>query len=382
MNNKSAYFGAIAIVVGTSIGAGIFGIPYAILKVGFGWGLIYFAVIGMAIILVTLCYSEVVLRTKKRMYLPGYAEKYLGKWGKNFGLISMMIGIYAALVAYTLGVGNFLFGLLGPYWGGSRLIYSLVFYFICSSIILFGIKIIAKFEKYLVALLLIAIGGILIYALKFFEVGNLALSSAIDFKDYLLPYGVLLFAVGASSTVPELEVLLEKDKKKIKKAIIIGLTIPLVIYLLFSLVVIGVNGLDVSEDGITGLGGVLGNFAFWIGSFFAIIAMTTSFISLGVVLKDTYHYDYKIKKPLAWLLVVSLPLLIFLLNVVSFVEILAIAGVLMGGVEGILMVLMYRRAKKLGDDKPAYSLKLPKILLFGIATIFLIGIIYQLIVFF
>jgi len=214
MNNKSAYFGAIAIVVGTSIGAGIFGIPYAILKVGFGWGLIYFAVIGMAIILVTLCYSEVVLRTKKRMYLPGYAEKYLGKWGKNFGLISMMIGIYAALVAYTLGVGNFLFGLLGPYWGGSRLIYSLVFYFICSSIILFGIKIIAKFEKYLVALLLIAIGGILIYALKFFEVGNLALSSAIDFKDYLLPYGVLLFAVGASSTVPELEVLLEKDKKK------------------------------------------------------------------------------------------------------------------------------------------------------------------------
>lgn len=382
MNKGKAYFGAIATVIGTSIGAGIFGIPYAILKVGFFWGLIYFLVIGLAIILVTLCYSEIVLRTKQKMYFPGYAQKYLGKWGKTLGLVSMVIGIYGALVAYTLGVGLFLFELLGPHWGGSATFYSLVFYLICALIIFFGIKIVSGFEKYLVSFLLIIIGGILIYSLKYFETSNLFLNSALNFKDYLLPYGVLLFAVGASSVVPELETLLENDKKKIKKAILIGLLIPIIIYVLFALVVIGVNGLGVTEDGISGLVQTLGNFSLWVGSIFAIIAMTTSFISLGVVLKDTYHYDYKIKNILAWLLVMIIPLIIFLLNIVSFVQVLAIAGTLMGGLEGILIVMMYQRARKLGDEKPAYDLKMPKIILASIGVIFLFGILYQLIIFF
>ena len=60
MKLKSRLFSSIAILIGTIIGAGIFGIPYAISKVGFGIGVIYLLVLGAVILVVTLAFGEVV----------------------------------------------------------------------------------------------------------------------------------------------------------------------------------------------------------------------------------------------------------------------------------------------------------------------------------
>jgi len=379
--NKNNFSAAVALIIGTSVGAGVFGIPYAILKVGFLYGLIYFIVLGTFIVVTTLCYTEVVVRTKKKMFLPGYAKKYLGKWGKFFGITSMVIGIYSALIAYTIGVGDFLYNLLSPYLGGSERIYAIIFYVICATIVFFGIKAVAKTEKIMVFLLLVMMAIFVIIGFTKLDLSNLMVRSGANFADYIMPYGVLLFALGASSVVPEVEELLKNDKKRIKKAVILGITVPILIYVIFAFIVVGVNGLDVTESSVVGLSQELGDIVLVVGGIFGILAMTTSFLSLGVVLKDTYQQDYKIKKPLAWGLVVIVPMVIYLLNFVSFVQVLAIAGTIMGGIEGILMVLMYIKSKKQGDEpKPAFSLKIPKVFLLSMMVVFIVGLIYQVVI--
>ena len=99
---------AIATLVGTIIGAGVLGIPYAISKSGFIPGMIILVILGFAVLILNLCVGEVALRTKGRHQLPGYAEKYLGKWGKHVMSFSIIFAIYGALIAYFIGSGNVL----------------------------------------------------------------------------------------------------------------------------------------------------------------------------------------------------------------------------------------------------------------------------------
>ena len=70
-------------LVGMIIGVGIFGVPYVLSRAGLVPGIFYFIVLGAAIILVHLFYGEAVLRTNGRHRLVGYAEKYLGMWGRR-----------------------------------------------------------------------------------------------------------------------------------------------------------------------------------------------------------------------------------------------------------------------------------------------------------
>ena len=54
---------ATAVLVGTTIGAGMFGIPYVVSKIGFLPGLAYILVLGALTLFLNLIYGEVILRT-------------------------------------------------------------------------------------------------------------------------------------------------------------------------------------------------------------------------------------------------------------------------------------------------------------------------------
>ena len=88
------FFRAIALLCGTVIGAGVLGIPYVIAQTGFFVGLLTILFLGLAILMLNLFVGEIVLRTPGNHQLPGYAEKYLGKWGKRLVVFSMLFGIY------------------------------------------------------------------------------------------------------------------------------------------------------------------------------------------------------------------------------------------------------------------------------------------------
>ncbi len=365
-------------LVGTIVGAGILGIPYVIAKAGFLYGLGLIVALGVVILFVNLFMGEVVLRTKKQHQLTGYAEKYLGKWGKRIMLFSMLISLYGALTAYLIGEGQTLFSI---FKFGSPLLYSLVFFIITSIIIYSGIKATGKAELYLILLLTLVVAAIGIFSFDKIQFSNF---SAFNPAYLFLPYGVVLFAYLGAPAIPEMQEEIGKHKKLMKKAIVFGSIAPVVLYLIFTIIIVGVIGLPNFEllapnERIATVAlsmyshpllGLLANFL-------AVLAMFTSYLTIGMALFQMYHYDFSITKTTS-LSLISLPLIIVLFDITSFIAVVGATGAIAGGLEGILIVLMYWKSKLLGDRKPEYQLPKHKLIGTIIILVFLLGVLQQL----
>lgn len=374
LRKKSGLLGAISIFLGTAIGAGVFGIPFVFSKAGFFVGCIHLCVLGAIMILVSIAYGEVCLRTKGKHQLIGYAGLYAGKKGRILAWLALFLGIYSALVAYTIEVGVFLHAVLSPWWGGSPFIYSLIFFTIMALALFIGLKSIVWIDKIMVLLLLTIIGVLFLFGMPKIDLNHLI---TFDSKNILLPYGVILFALGAASAIPTMKEILQGQLKKLKMAISFAAMIPILVYALFAFVVVGVNGASTTEGAIIGLSSELGNTVLVLGSILGILAMTTSFASLGLVLKEAYQYDFKLSKTLSWFLVLIVPLVIFILNFMTFVEILGFAGAIIGGFEGIIIIMIHQKAKKQGQRNPEYSIEFPKIFRSILYCVFILGIFYE-----
>lgn len=372
---KRGVYGAIATLIGVIIGAGILGIPYAVSKAGLITGLIDIVVIGLIILLLNLFVGELSLRTKgTRHQLTGYIGRYLGKKAEVLMTASMLVGIYGALLAYLIGEGE----ALAAIFGGLPLHYSLGFFFVASSIVYFGLRAVENSEKILVFGLLGVVLLLILLAFLNFNPENI---TAFDAKKIFLPYGVILFAFVGAAAIPVMREELRENRKYLKKAIIIGSIIPIIVYFLFALAIVSMTGLKTTEIATIGMGELLGVYAILLGNLYAILAMLTSFLALALALKEIYNYDYKINEKLSWLMTTLVPLGLFLilyyLNKLSFIKTIGITGAFAGGIDGILVVLALWVAKKKGDRKPEYSISYHKIIGAILLIIFILGIIDQ-----
>jgi amino acid permease len=352
------YLHAIATLIGTIIGAGVLGIPYVVAQAGFLSSLVTIIVLGIIVMFVFLYVGEIVLRTKGNHQMTGYCEKYLGKTGKVIMAVSMIIGIYGALIAYFIGESY----TLSSIFGGNPFYYNIGFFILVSTIIYFGLKAVENSELVLSSIVLLIIFILVVLSFKHVNLNNL---NHFSMSKMFLPYGVILFSYLGFVAVPEMKEELKGNLKSLKKAIIFGSLIPIVAYLLFSFVVVGVVGLDYFNSinpneriATIALGNLLGQSMFLFGNLFAVFAMLTSFLTLALALKEMYIFDYKINKNVAWALTCIIPFVIGLLNVTDFIQIIAMTGVVAGGIDGILIVLMTMKAKKMGDRKPEYTIKM------------------------
>lgn len=368
---RLSYYQSIFALVGTIVGAGVLGIPYVVAKHGFIGGLFTIILLGGAILCLNLFTGEIVLRTKEQHQLVGYAEKYLGKYGKLGILASMLIGIYGALLAYIIGSGD----VLSAIFGGSTLVWSLAFFAVMSGIVFFGLKVIKEYELIFGIILLVVVFLIILLALPFVNVSNLG---SFSWYGLIAPYGVILFAFIGTSSVPEMRRIMAKNCKQMKRAVIFGSLIPLILYALFTTVAVGVLGMNVTEVVSIGLGSELGWHMVLLGNLFAFFAMATSFLILGLALKNVYHLDYKVRKTFSWALACFVPLLIFFLGATSFVKVLGFVGGVAGGIEGVTVVFTLWKAKKHGDRKPEYSVKFSRLIGYALLVVFVLGIVYTL----
>ena len=377
---RGDFLEAVATLVGMVIGAGILGIPYVVSKAGFLTGLVDIIIIGLGVMVINLYVGEIMLRTREDHQLTGYAGKYLGRPGKALMIFSMIFGLYGALVAYTIKVGEFLHAIFAPLIGGSILVYSIVFFAIAGFLVYKDIKAIEKSELLMVFLILCIMLFFVVFAYSSVKIENLA---GFNTARLFLPYGVILFAYLGAAAIPEIGIELKDNKKKIKKAIIIGSLIPIVVYVLFALVVVGIVGPEkMTEDAIIGLGAVLGKKFLLVGLAFGILTMATSFIAVGLALKEMYNFDFKCSKRLSTFLACFIPFiaavaLILIKTKDAFVKVIDLAGVVSGGIMGGLIIMMVWNAKKIGDRNPEYSISSIRIVDILLILMFLAGMVYE-----
>ncbi|EKD43106.1 MAG: Amino acid permease [uncultured bacterium] len=333
---------AVFMITGMTIGAGILGIPYVVAQVGIWIGLAYIAFLGTVMLFLNLMIGEVAVRTKQSFQLPGLVGKYLGNWAKVLMSAIILFSGLGTLLAYLVGEGQTLSALFGggSDWG------TVVFWAFGSIFVWRGLQSVKVVEKILSILVISIILGL--------SLGILPHAQAINFQ-YLnwtkifIPYGVILFALHASPSIAEAHALLPGSQRHFRKALIIGTLIPIFVYMLFALAVVGVMGVDTTEIATIGLGYKYGMWVKVLANVFAAMAMGTGFMGLGIAMKQSLVWDWKVSTFSATLFVILAPLTLFMAGIRDFVSILGVVGGLFIGVEAVLMVLTYWQARKAGD---------------------------------
>ena len=170
--------------------------------------------------------------------------------------------------------------------------------------------------------------------------------------------------------IPEIEEMLgDKKEKLLKKAVWASMIISGIFYFLFMVLILGISGKVTSPETFSGLKPFLGQGIASLGFFLGIITIFTSFAAIGITLEKVFRYDFKVPKNLAFLLVIGAPLILFFLGMRNFLETIGLVGGVMMGIEGILILLMYKKVHA------------QRFWVYPLILIFLGGIIYQIIYF-
>jgi hypothetical protein len=76
-------------------------------------------------------------------------------------------------------------------------------------------------------------------------------------------------------------------------------------------------------------------------------------------------------------LVFSVPLLAYFSGLRDFIFVVGLVGAVASGLDGLLTVLIFLRARKTGDRRPEYRLPLARPMAGFLMIVFILGLIYQ-----
>ena len=340
--------------------------------------LVYFLVLTVLTLLIYLIFAEVSLKTPDYKRLPGIAEYHLGPWAKKVALASMVLSSIGSILAYIIIGGDFLAEIFGPMTGSLGIsseqlsvLFAIIYWLLGSALIFLGINIISKIETLGFILFFVLLAALFLIGIPHFKIENLMVRTG-GWADIFLPYGAIVFALWGGDMIPEVEEMLGEKKYRLKKIIIVSVIAVIAIYLFFIALTLGVSGAGVNSSAIASLAQTLGPLAGAIGFIFGIVASFTSFITSGLTLKKILNYDLKVSKLLSALVTCLVPIFIFLLGVRNFIPIISLIGGVMLGVNGFLILAMYKKIKPEQNN----------LLLLPLMAVLLAGMAYEIIYFF
>tara|TARA_R110000868_G_scaffold158036_4_gene385896 strand:+ start:63472 stop:64662 length:1191 start_codon:yes stop_codon:yes gene_type:complete len=356
MNMKT--LGAIFLISGTSIGAGMLALSVVTAAYGFMWATVLFVATWAYLTYTAFLILETTLWLPKETNMISMAKLTLGKPGLAVAWFSYLLLMYSLLAAYMTGLGGLTVAVINQYchtvlpvWFG-----ALIFIGVFGFVIYLGVKFVDGLNRIFV------IGLIITYVTLLFI---LAPHVAIEHLKYQavshlwLAVPVVVTSFGFHVVIPGLRSYLNSDVKQLRLAIFVGSTVPLLVYILWELIVIGViplhgaNGL--MAIGKTGQPQIYLAQAFasmthtlWIGkgfTWFAFFAMGTSLLGVAFSLFDFLADGFDIEKThfgkLATALITFIPPFVFaIFYPKGFIMALSYAGIWIAVLLGALPACM------------------------------------------
>jgi amino acid permease len=343
-------------LVGTIIGAGLFAVPGVYLRLGLGRGVALTIFLGVMLTFVSLMVAEAILRTVGAMRLPGMVRLYLHPYLGTLQAVSAVVGFWGALLAYLLLGGTFLSVIFSrfiplPLWA-----WQLGFYALCAIVVIAGIGLVGKMEVWVTGALIAVFLFFVARLLPHVAVANFSF----DLRTHIFSqYGILLFALYGSSAVANVRDLLRGQESRVAPTIVFGGFFATLLTTVFGVAVFAVSGQATTDDAISGLIPFLGDSVVTLGAVLGLLAVSTSFFSAGLYLKDIFRLDYHLSLARSAIAALGMPIVLFFLGFKQFLPVLGFVGSLFGITDTILICRAYAVARKKGGRKPEFFLQIP-----------------------
>ena len=336
--------GGILLIVGTSIGGGMLALPVITAAAGLTNSVIFLLICWLVMTIGALLILEVNLRLPPGSNMVSMAKATLGLPGQIIAWFTYLFLLYTLLAGYISGgsdvFNNLLFKahIILPSW-----VASLIFTSVFSLIIYSGIRAVDYVNRGLMFGKLGIYAVLIVLISPHISVETISGGSLSAITGSLM---VLVTSFGFASIVPSLRDYFHDDIASLRKVILIGSLIPLVCYILWEAVIMGVierdgiNGLVVlknSDHAISGLTDALSNAVHsqWITGFFGFftsICMITAFLGVSLGLFDFISDGLNLKKSGRqgkWVLAITFipPLVVVLTNPGIYIQAFNYAGI-------------------------------------------------------
>ena len=237
MRKKNNNLGGILLVPGPCIGAGMIGVPVKTAAAGFYPTMLAFLVVWIVMTLTALLFMEISLAFKGENNFISMVKAILGDTYKNIAWFVYILLMYSIMAAYTSGGITIMNQIMPMNYYLTILVFLLPFAFIVylgSRIIDFANRLLTI--GLIVSFILLCAGTILFDSDSLQSTNNFSIVG--DYKILLFALPILVTTFGYHMIIPSLKSYLQDEIMPLKKSILIGGAIPLIVYVIWQLVIL------------------------------------------------------------------------------------------------------------------------------------------------
>lgn len=361
--------GSMLIIAGTTIGAGMLALPIASAGLGFTTATILLIAMWLLMTYTALLMLELHQHADQKATLNTLARSLLGKKGQYLANFSMLFLFYALCAAYIAGGGaqlqtklNTALNMeLSPQLG------SILLAIVVATVITLGTGTVDRLNRVLFATKVVVLASVF-FMLTPYVHGQHLLEMPIEQGLVLSALPVIFTSFGFHGSIPSIVRYVGVDIKSLRKVMIFGASLPLVIYLFWQLISQGLMPQQnlIQSDGLPGFMASVAQIAnsdtvATAVTIFADLALATSFlgVSLGLFdfLNDALKCSDNTKGRVLTALVTYIPPLAFaLFYPKGFIMALGYAAIALVILAVFLPVAMVWRQRRV-NEFDGYSVK-------------------------
>ncbi len=377
---KKTVFTAAAIVAGNGIGSGVMAIPYFVSKAGVTGGVIAFIAAYIISALLHLMIAQIMLTMGETSDILGAFNVYLfrGRFKNVFRIaffIIMIVVLETNLAAYITGASAIMADFLPDV---SEKLLGTIFFILAAVVVLLGLRAVAIGENVTVSIM----ATILVAAL-FFSFRNINPSVTIEPTGFdaaglmrlAATYSMIMFSFSAIFAVPQVIECLEHDTIKVRKSIFLGLFMNLALSTIITVCTI-ITSKEVTKVAIVGWADAVGGIIRILGSVFIILAMFTSYWSIGFATTEIISNQTKKTFGLSFILATVPALLLTFLLSNGFMEYMKLAGGAVAVIISLMVIPTYlisARGQKTSILTPIEASKASVIIVFAMYIVMAVG---------
>lgn len=376
------------IIAGTTIGAGMLALPLASAGIGFSTSLMIMLALWALMAFTALLMVEIHQYADKDATLHTLAKQILGNKGKWIATFAMLFLFYALCAAYIAGGGAQFTNRISEFTGleVSGPTGTLIFTLIVAAVVTIGTGTVDRVNRLLFAGKMVAMVMVLTFLAPNVSQSYL-LSMPLGQGLIVASIPVIFTSFGFHGSIPAIVNYLDGHTPSLRKAIVVGSAIPLVIYVFWQVVTLGVVSQPdlVDNAGLSALIGTLSqtvhqsNLGHVIG-IFADLALLTSFlgVSLGLFefMGDTIRKkDGNMNRIVASLVTFTPPLMFALFYPQGFIMALGYAAIALAVLAIFLPLVMVARVRRQANSNDYYQVMggTPALAITGVVGILIVG---------